>query len=182
MFIKQLSTQSVSPLSNTFLFELANIPEEDQNLLKKLSLRALNMIYTYTNGRVITETNFEIYIDYDELDSYSYTLPVRPITTITSISSFDVDNAETVMDTADYYYVVGDNTVFFKDLPRNVRPNRSYKIAMTAGYDFNNTPLDLIAAVEQLTIFLYENRGDTATLDIPVSIRMLLDTYVIHRF
>ena len=181
MFIKQLSQQTISPLSNTFLFELANIPTEDQSLLKKLSLRALNMIYNYTNGRVITETGFEIYIDLADA-SYAQRLPVRPIFNISSISTFDTDNVETVLDTSSYHYVEGDNTVFFKDWPTNIRSERAFKITMTAGYDSQNIPLDLIAALEQLTIFLYENRGDnTATANIPVSVSMLLDPFVVHR-
>lgn len=181
MFVKQLNTQSVSPLSNNFLFDFSNIPDEDQNLVKKLSLRALNMVYTYTNGRVITETDFEIYVDLADI-SDKYRLPVRPLFSVTSISTFDQDNVETVMDTSNYYFVEGDNTIFFIDTPTQVRLERSMKITMKAGYDPLNIPLDLLAAVEQLTVFLYENRGDnTNTTDIPVSIRLLLDPYVVHR-
>ncbi len=181
MFIKQLNTQSVSPLSNSFLFEVANIPDEDQNLVKKLSLRALNMVYTYTNGRVVTETDFEIYVDLADITE-KYRLPVRPLFDITSIQTFDDKNIATTMDTSKYYFVVGDNTLFFNDVPTNVRPERSMKITMKAGYDPLNIPIDLLAAVEQLTIFLYENRGDNnETRELPVSVRLLLDPYVVHR-
>ena len=180
MFIKQLNQQTISPLSNTFLFELANIPLEDQSLLKKLSLRALNMIYTYTNGRVVTETNFEIYIDLADV-ALAQRLPVRPIFDIASVSVFNIDNEETTLLDTSYHFVQGDSAIFFKTFPSDVRSERTFKITMSAGYDAQNTPLDLIGAVEQLTIFLYENRGDSMTTEIPLSIRMLLDPYVIHR-
>lgn len=182
MFIKQLNTQEISPLSNTFLFEVSNIPEEDQSLIKKLSLRALNMIYTYTNGRVLTDTDFEIYVDSDEIVE-ELRLPVRPLLDVASIKVYDRDNVESTVSTSDYYFVAGDHEIFFDNLPSQVREKRSMKITMSAGYNITNTPLDLLGALEQLTLFLYENRGDnTNTTEIPLSIRLLLDPYVIHRF
>lgn len=166
----------MTPISTSGPFTEAYLrsPEEDRFILDKLYKSAIELIYTYTNGRCVQDTTFECYYETSDIDECgNLFLNVFPIKSISSIQTLDDEDVATSF--TSYRVTLGDSKITFKSAP----PTGRIKIMLIAGYSY--LPADLDLAVTQLVTYMYENRGDTID-SIPPSIRLLLDPYIQWRF
>lgn len=95
-------------------------------------------------------------------------LPLRPLQSITSISSLDDQSNEVVWDASSYYFQAGMSPAVSRRnqaaWPVPLRPVDGIKISVVAGFgdSWNDVPDDVVQALLNVTAFLYFNRGDEA--------------------
>lgn len=183
MYTRLIQKPTFTPLSTAYLMEYLRAPAEDESLVKKLALRAQEAFSKFTNGNIVSETTYEIHYDTVEyLNKAVIELPHRPVMAIESIVYYDVNNTEVTINSNEYVFIPGDFRLVRSGLwnPVNPRDVASLKIVYRAGRDPGAVDDDILAGIEQYTLFLYENRGDTTTV-LPDSIGQLWAPFVIYR-
>lgn len=114
-------------------------------------------------------------------------VPIGPLSTITTITTYDAANASTVMSSSLYR---ADNSGLVPRIvlndgqswPTNIRNIGGVEIRFVAGYGATaaSVPTPIIVAVKQLITHLFENRGDEG-VEIPKTVMRLLEPYQIRR-
>ncbi len=116
-------------------------------------------------------------------------IPKGPVSALTSVSTFDLDDVETALSASTDYrlddsgeiqrVVLRDGAVW----PTELRESKAIKVLFVAGYGATaaSVPDPLIVAMKMLLAHWYENReavvtGTTAT-ELPLSVKVLLDPY-----
>ena len=133
----------------------------DDSLITILIKAAQDAVEAFTN-RVLMSTTFELQLD--EFCGDDITLPVAPVSSVTSIKYYDADNSEQTMAAGNYFYSINQEPmeVEFVTLPA-VYPYRfdAIKVQFVAGYaNAAAVPNSLKQAVLLLVGDMYENRMD----------------------
>ena len=124
----------------------------------------------------------------------SFELPVGPLQSVTSISTFDDDNTETTFDSANYFLnttatpgeVILNTGATWPVFTRN---RNGIKVVYVVGYGDNATdvPSPLRTAVKQLAAHWYENRelvktqSDQNQAMAPVHVQSILNRYKVQK-
>ncbi|WP_286828749.1 MULTISPECIES: head-tail connector protein [Kordiimonas] len=95
-------------------------------------------------------------------------LPVRPVSGIGAIQTYDVDGAATVWDAENYNLKPGLEPALYRTSGSWPTPGRTLdgiSIELTTGFgdSWNDVPADIRQALLMLVAHLFENRGDTGT-------------------
>lgn len=113
-----------------------------------------------------------------------------PVSSITSIKTYDTDDSESTFAATNYR--LDDSTYQARVVlvqgavwPVNLRTSKAIKITYVAGYgnSADNVPSDLVHAVKQLVTHFYENRCPVEPeqhYELPMSISALLAPYKMH--
>jgi uncharacterized phiE125 gp8 family phage protein len=113
-------------------------------------------------GRVFINQVWEIYYDIPEFKNVM-DLDTLNVNSIVQVSTFDRDNTETVIDSADYR-LFDDQIVFNEDqrfTANTLRSQQAVKIEVNAGYAVDNTtvPKDIQSVLGQLIAYWVDNEG-----------------------
>lgn len=143
----------------TFKSEYGKIDTTEENgLISSLITAARQMCEQYTGINFIARTVTAVI---NNTNGGTY-LPYGPVGTITSVTDIDGN----IID-ATGYKVLG--TEFKKIL----WPLQELIVVYTGGYTAGNCPANLVNAVKAQTLFLFENRGDSAVGMSPVACQIL---------
>lgn len=129
-----------------------------------------------------------------QASSRSVELPMAPLLSVTSISTFDQNNEETVFDASNYYLdtlatpgqlILNDGTVW----PTFTRTRNGIKIVYQCGYGANVTdvPAPLRTAVKMLASHWYENRefvktqSDQNQAPSPIHVQSIINRYKVMK-
>lgn len=110
-------------------------------------------------------------------------LPVRPVTAIEAVTTFDNAGGETVWSPSSYGLTPGLEPGIYRkgaSWPAPGRRAEGIRIDLTAGFgeSWNDIPADIRQALLMLVTSLFENRGDTGADPIRTSgVHMLLAPY-----
>ncbi len=90
---------------------------------------------------------------------YFIDLPYKPIISVTSVKTYDEDNTETTISSADYVVDNSGRIIFSDELTLNLRALASVKVTYTCGLAASaaNIPADLILAMMMQCREVYEN-------------------------
>jgi uncharacterized phiE125 gp8 family phage protein len=132
--------------------------QRDADLASKIPA-AVRIVETRT-GPLLSQ-QWELWADaFPELSYLE--IAKRPLLSIDEVSYFDADDAETVLDPADYYYtdLLRGRILLRSELtewPTDLRGYHAVRVQFTAGYGEAPAaiPPDLIEAVKQVTAYLY---------------------------
>ncbi|MEM0977276.1 MAG: hypothetical protein AAGJ34_07065 [Pseudomonadota bacterium] len=103
-------------------------------------------------------------------------LPLRPVSAVASITTFDADDVPTTLSVADYELRSDLNGSLLVGAPPSIDTDGHAEITLTAGYsDWASIPADLAHAVILLAAWFYENR--TGSGGMPTAVRSLLAPY-----
>lgn len=131
-------------------------------------------------NRILARRQFDV--AFDRVPSSRYLrVPVVPLASVDSITSYDENSTPTVMSTGDYWVdtlsepgrIVLTPSASW---PSGLRQQNGLVVRVTAGAEY--APEPLAAAVGQLAAFLFEHRGD-APVDLPPGLADLCDRYVV---
>ena len=150
----------------------------EDSIIDELLLSIFDYAEKFT-GRDIRENTYSILSDtFLELSCINK----NPVISIESVSYVDTDNATIVIDAADYYLVKGVRISSILNTPNVPFPTnislklQSVKATIKVGYTSANLPDTLKQAIKSHFLFLFENRGDTASvgnLEVPTEIKQL---------
>lgn len=157
---------------------------EEEAFVKRLALRAQDAFTKFTNGNVISQTTYETTFDNVEIAGKQIIeLPFRPLLHVGPVHAYYADETNETISHTEYSYSVGDHRLFREGTwsLENPRTINTLKVEYDVGKDPNAVDDDLLVALEQYVVYLYENRGDT-NLILPDSIAQLWAPYVIYRF
>lgn len=92
-------------------------------------------------------------------------IPLSPLSSVTSLSTFNRDNTEVTFSASNYFIDNVTDRVVLNDgqvWPSNLRNRHAVKVVFVAGYGAasSDVPATLREAVKQLTAHMYEHRGD----------------------
>lgn len=184
------------------------LESEDSDLIEALILAATEYAEQYTRRAFISQT-WTMFLDsFPQVDSQLgwwdgvregsmtegpanfITLPIGPLQSVTSLSTFNNSNEETVMDSNDYYLntastpgeIILNAGVTW---PVNVRISSGVKVVYVCGYGDLSTdvPSALRTAVKMIVTHWYENREYTKTqsdmnqASSPIHVQSILDRY-----
>lgn len=123
----------------------------------------------------------------DGADTRRISLLRTPVASVTSLSTFDLDNTETTMDADEY---ILDDSGEIPELvlrdgytwPVDLRAAKAIKIVFVTGYGTTGAtvPAPLITGMKQLIAHWYENReaaSENPLTEIPLGARVLFDAY-----
>ena len=157
-------------------------------------------------GRTLMQTTYTMFVDaYDEmadplwegvktgpyLNYYKnyVILPRPPVTSVTSVSTFDDSDTETTMASSKYYVdsareparvVLRQGETF----PTALRVANAIKVVYVAGYSSQySIPEPIRMGILQHIAYMYEHRGDMyeASAPIPPLLKSLYAPYVVHK-
>lgn len=127
-------------------------------------------------------------------DAQSLTLPIGDLQSVTSVSTFDLDNSETVFDAANYFLntnqtpgeVILNSGVVWPTFTRN---RMGIKVVYVAGYGdaATDVPGALRIAIKQLAAHWYENRelvktqSDQNQAMAPMHVLSIINKYKVGR-
>lgn len=107
-------------------------------------------------------------------------IPLPPLRSVTSVTSYGRDDTASVLDPARYVVDLAANRVALRQnsfIPPFLRVINAIAIGFTAGYgDVPDVPQGLKTAILELIAFLYEHRGE-APADLPVDVQAMLAPY-----
>ena len=169
-------------------------------------IKAARMFAEQHTGRALISQTFTMFVDaYDDMSDPLWEgtktgpylnyyknyiqLPNPPVTSVTSVSTFNDEDTETTMAASRYYVdnvreparvVLRQGETF----PTALRVANAIKVVYVAGYaNAHSVPEPIRMALLQHISFLYEQRGDNMdylnTKSIPPMIKALLQPYVI---
>jgi hypothetical protein len=197
---------------DTFLRGDGALDSVDSDLLTSLIQSAREYIELHTGRALITQT-WTMFMDAfpkteDSLgwwdgvrigsitqgDARSFELPIGPLQSVTSISTFDNDNTETTFD-ADHYFLNTAQTPGEVILntgatwPVFTRNRQGVKVVYVAGYGdlVTDVPSPLRTATKQLAAHWYENREFTKTQSdmnqavAPVHLQSIINRYKVRK-
>lgn len=189
-----------------------SLETEDSGVLQSLIVSAREYVEFQTRRALITQT-WTLYLDHypkvsDPLgwwdgvrsgsieagDQRSIILPISPLQSVTSLSTFDTSNNETLFP-ADRYYlnitqsmgeVILNNGVVWPTFTRN---RNGIKIVYVAGYGdlATDVPGALRTAIKLLVTHWYENReftkiqSDMNQASAPLHVQSLLNRYTVKK-
>ena len=108
-------------------------------------------------------------------------LPLPPLKTVASLTTYGRDNAAHVLDSASYFVDTASGRITLNHghcPPTDLRRLNAVAVAFTAGYGdaAADVPPPLKEAILELIAFLYENRGE-APAELPLDCLALLAPY-----
>jgi len=197
---------------DTFLRGDGVLEDIEEDLLVSLIQSATTYVEDFTRRALITQT-WTMFMDgfpqrRDPLgwwdgtregsitqgQASSFELPIGPLKSVTSISTFNDDNTETTFDAANYFLnttatpgeVILNTGATWPVFTRN---RNGIKIVYVAGYGDNATdvPSPLRTAIKQLAAHWYENREFTKTQSdmnqavSPIHVQSILNRYKVSR-
>jgi uncharacterized phiE125 gp8 family phage protein len=153
---------------------------EDDALITALIATARQYAEDYTRRAFVTQT-LELSLDHDDLFEYGpyIELPRPPIASITSIKSYDEDDAESVMSSSSYR-LSGDKVVLTAtgEWPSELRDKDCIIVRYVAGYGAASAVSEPIkTAIKAMVMQAYEDRA-------PVSLeagRAFLELFKVYR-
>ncbi len=206
------SSVAIMKASELRAFLGTNINAED-SLLEKLIKTARVAVEKYISYKLI-DTTVEYYVDsvtflgrqglygselaYSQIDALTQgsqyvatiPLPLKPVSSITSITTYDSDNAGTVYSSSNYFLDTVNNRVMFNNdatTPSNLRQASAYKVTHVVGFGAtaDDVPEDIKTAIKIYAKNLYlpisQGRSidevGTAPYDMPTGAKLILDMY-----
>lgn len=176
--------------------------DEEDDLIMELIGAAIKGIQTHTRGAVLNAT-YELSLDrpaaggqdnIDNLGAGMHTvsrphvlgqsgyidLPLRPLVSVTSVTSYDPANAATVMDNTTYSLNLSSGRIFLNQgitWPVDLRDRAAIVIRFVAGYGatFSDLPVDLRLAIKGYVGAMYDSR---TMLTVPDSVKKSISSYV----
>lgn len=164
----------------------------DDTLITALITKARQFVEQYIISSLITQ-NWTVTYDYRDVAWYGYRsyirLPMKPIQSITTITTYDDTDTGTVFNSSNYRLsgdrIVLNNGCFW---PQGLRLFDCVQVDFVAGYgsSASNVPASIIQAMELLIAQWYENREaisdpivikDKAGGDLSYSVTALLSQY-----
>lgn len=116
-------------------------------------------------------------------------IPRPPLVSVTSITTYDDADTATVFSSSKYYVdnVSEPARIVLRDgqaWPTSLRVANAVKITYVSGYgeSATNIPEALITGIKEHILYMYENRGDNDSSNIPVIAKQLYQPYKILRF
>jgi uncharacterized phiE125 gp8 family phage protein len=159
----------------------------DDSLIETYIKSARRYAESYTHKSFITQTK-EIYFNYHDFvpRNQFIRLPISPIQTISSFTTYDDQNVGTIVSTDDYYLGNGGlvlNSSYY--WPSYNRYIDTYKVVATVGFgDAEDVPEDIKQAILMLVAHSYQNRealhdpvNSTPSNTMPFGVTSLLSTY-----
>lgn len=138
----------------------------DDSLISAYITSARRLIEAYCLNALMTQ-HFTVTYDYCDtseglwVEKQVIRLPMQPIISLTTITTYDSDNNATVFDSSNYRLsgnriVLNDNCYW----PSNLRSTDCLQIDFVAGYGAtaDSVPLDIVQAMKLLVAQWYENR------------------------
>jgi uncharacterized phiE125 gp8 family phage protein len=167
---------------------------EDDEYVEFLITKARRFVENYIISSLITQ-NWTVTYDYYDKSDYCWQgkrqirLPMKPVQSITTVTTYDEYNNATVFDPSNYR--VSGNRLVLNDFcywPSDLRTMDCLKIDFVAGYgaDGSYVPQDIIHAMDLLIAQWYEQREaisdpvvikDKAGGDLSFSVSALLSQY-----
>lgn len=138
----------------------------DDVLINAYIISARRLVEAYCLNALITQ-NFTVTYDYLDTteglwwEKIKFRLPMQPIISITTVTTYDVDNTATVFNSTNYR--LSGNRIVLNDncsWPSNLRSTDCLQIDFVAGFGAtaDTVPLDIIQALKLLVAQWYENR------------------------
>ena len=182
---------------------------DDDTLIAELIKSAQNVIETYINRAITTQT-LSLFLDrlpfYSDLklqegiftapdleyNSNFIVLPKPPVASVTHVKYYDNDNNASTFASSNYYVdIISEQArVVLKTgsswpTVSETRNANAYEIKYVAGYGgASDVPEPIVQAIKLLTTHLYENREAVTSLSvnaIPYTIGALLQPYKVQR-
>lgn len=136
--------------------------DDDDALITVLITAAREFVESYTQSALINQT-WTVYHDYETsiFCKNFINLPLKPISSITSVTSYDADNVDAVFSSSNYF--LSGNRVALNDdaeWPTDLRLMDCLAIRYVAGYGAagSNVPVQLRQAIKMLIAHWYETR------------------------
>ena len=177
----------------------------EDTLIDSLIKSARMFCEEYT-GRTLINTTYDFYMDgFSEIDTRLWEgtrvgpditlrkryieLPRPPLSTVTSIYTFDDSDNETVFSSSKYYVdnVSEPAKIVLREgesWPTSLRVANAVRIRYVAGYgsQSSDVPDALITGMKEHISFMYENRGDSDIQSMPLIAKQLYQPYRILKF
>ncbi len=135
-------------------------------------------------GRAFVTKTYDLSLDEVPCSTGFIKIPKAPLASVTSITTYDEDNAATVWSTSEYRVDTASepgrivcNDAY--DWPGDYRTQGGIVVRFTAGYSSqaSGVPDGIQMATKALAAHLYEHRGDDGALDIPGLVKVYDDEY-----
>lgn len=118
----------------------------------------------------------------------AFKLPCAPLVSVESVTSYDTDNAATVMPSTGYLVdtLSEPGRVALNSggsWPSGIRDTNGIVVRFTAGYSTAaaGVPTPLIEAIKQLMVTMYEHRGEgVGEIPIPPLVDLLIEDYILE--
>ncbi len=162
----------------------------EDGLITQLGISARRQIEKYCNRSLVKQT-FDLWFDNIPPTNY-FDFPWLPVTTVTSITTYGLDNQAVVQDATTYQTDLNDdicqcylNISNIWNVP--VRPKRAFVCRFEADGTVNLQKDVLIEAVKVLTDIKYQSRGQQVdsknpiAVDIPESVKKMLNPFKLVR-
>lgn len=114
-------------------------------------------------------------------------LPFGPCSSVTSLTTYDDDNASAVYNAANYTLDVANTPARLylnegETWPTDLRSRNAVQVTAVYGYGASSSdvPTQLRQAVLVLVGWLYENRGDCDSKEIPTVAQMIMNSYKVY--
>jgi uncharacterized phiE125 gp8 family phage protein len=139
----------------------------EDSLITSITKAARKRIEEYT-GRVMLKQTYDWTLDkLPDKSTEPLIVPVAPLSSVTSITTYDEDNTATVWSTSEYTVDTASEPgrIMPKDAydwPGDLRNHNAVVIRLVAGYttDRASVPEGLATGVKAYAAYLYEHRGD----------------------
>ena len=203
----QVTTQPIQePISLQEAKEYLRVDDSTDERIVRPFIETARRIAEEHLGRTLMTTTYTFYIDgYDELADPLWegvrtgaylnyyknfvNLPMCPIQSVTSVSTFDDADNETTMASSRYYVdnVREPSRIVLRQgetFPTALRVANAIKVVFVAGYaNAYAVPEPIRMGMLQHIAFLYEHRGDMyeAASPMPPMIKNMYAPYVIHK-
>ena len=203
----QVTTQPIQePISLQEAKEYLRVDDSTDERIVRPFIETARRIAEEHLGRTLMTTTYTFYIDgYDELADPLWegvrtgaylnyyknfvNLPMCPIQSVTSVSTFDDADNETTMASSRYYVdnVREPSRIVLRQgetFPTALRVANAIKVVFVAGYaNAYAVPEPIRMGMLQHIAFLYEHRGDMyeAASPMPPMIKSMYAPYVVHK-
>jgi hypothetical protein len=203
----QVTTQPVQePISLQEAKEYLRVDDSTDERIVRPFIETARRIAEEHLGRTLMTTTYTFYVDgYDELADPLWegvrtgaflnyyknfiNLPMCPIQSVTSVSTFDDSDNETTMAASRYYVdnVREPSRIVLRQgetFPTALRVANAIKVVFVAGYaNSYAVPEPVRMGMLQHIAFLYEHRGDMyeAASPMPPMIKSMYAPYVVHK-
>ena len=134
---------------------------DEDSYLDALIQAAREMCEAYTNMSFFTQTYT---VEFDDFPNGDINLHKAPLQSITSVTYYDVDNAEQTLATSNYWADLNKlpARIYFDDTPDTYDDRfNAVKVTMVSGWDDTaNIPEAVKHAIKLQAAYMYENRED----------------------
>jgi hypothetical protein len=205
--LKLITAPASEPISTSDAKSFLRVDTSDDNALIDRLVKTARIFCEEYTGRALINQTYEFYIDaFSEVDTPLWegirigadinlyknyiNLPRPPLSSVTSIYTYDDADTGTLFPTTSYYVdsIALPGRIVLRNgqtWPSSLRTANGVKVTYIAGYgsSASDIPEALITGMKEHVSYLYENRGDDEKVNnIPIIAKQLYMPYRILSF